>query len=197
MLQTPPAAAVRRQPSPLILAGSSAEDGDISLATTLPSPPLGTSNSRPGSSNGSVFLERPSQLRRSSSHHSPSSGSSSPGLGIGGGPLGQAGSHARKRKSTLTRVNEMPTTLLPVDFLARLKEWIETVVIVNFDLDRGPGERSQPSMSTQSMLRLTETLADYLRRFRQLLPTNGVFPARTACDRFCRPFERYTTLRPT
>ena len=141
MLRTPLARRSQHQPSPLILAGS-ADDGDLSLATTLPSPPIG------GTSGGSPVFERPSQLRRSSSHYSPSSGIISPGGGLGivghagpsiNGGAGPAAGASRKRKSTLTRVNDLPTTLLPVDYLARLNDWIETVVIVNFDLDRGPG----------------------------------------------------------
>ena len=100
----------------LIVTGTE-DDGDISLASTLHAPPLDDEQLQ-------WQQQRPSQLRRASSQ---------------GAQAGRGGSGHRKRNSTLMRVNDLPTAVLPSELLNRMKEWIETIVIVNFDLDRGPG----------------------------------------------------------
>ena len=105
---------LRRSAAPKILdLNLTKDDGDISLASTLPSPKT---------------AERPElgHLRRSSSQNNA---------------LPHQASH-RKRKSTLTRANDLPTAILPPEFIQRLGEWIECVTIVNFDLDVGPGREA-------------------------------------------------------
>jgi hypothetical protein len=47
--------------------------------------------------------------------------------------------NTRKRSQTLRRANELPTAVLSPELHARTRAVIETIAIVNFDLDAGPG----------------------------------------------------------
>lgn len=131
--------------------GPDDDGGDLSLASTsalrLDSPPLADSTERrPSVGVGIAFPShlRPGTLRRSSSHNagSSSSASASPSAGVDGSP--------RARRGTLTRSNDLPTSVLAPELLANLRDWIETVAVVNFDLDRGPGARPPGPAHTES-----------------------------------------------
>ena len=117
--------------------GPDDDGGDLSLASTsalrLDSPPLADSTERrPSVGVGIAFPShlRPGTLRRSSSHN--------------------AGSSSSARRGTLTRSNDLPTSVLAPELLANLRDWIETVAVVNFDLDRGPGARPPGPAHTES-----------------------------------------------
>lgn len=94
----------------LSAAAAADDDGDLSLASRALHSPT--------SSSSATFL------RRSSSY-----GHGSPHL------------HAtRKRRQTLTRANDLPTAVLPPDLLARTRAIVDSICVINFDLDVGPGE---------------------------------------------------------
>lgn len=96
----------------------SPDDGDLSLAS-------GALHSPTQSSMGTF-------LRRSSSY-----GHASPHL--------QA---TRKRRQTLTRANDLPTAVLAPELLERVRAIIDSICVVNFDLDTGPSfDNCYPSAS--------------------------------------------------
>lgn len=68
----------------------------------------------------------PGVLRRSSSHGHAS-------------PAANGHHHLRKRIHTLTRANPLPTSVLPQELLERLRQVIDSICVVNFDIDIGPG----------------------------------------------------------
>lgn len=109
------------------------DEGDLSLATRALHSPTQSSfstfsnNTTPGRS----------LLRRSSSY-----GHGSPITHI----------HTRKRKQTLTRANDLPTAILPPELLERTKQVLDSICIINFDLDTGPGVSAEAGCSYKSQV---------------------------------------------
>lgn len=96
-------------PDALTLSGDIDDEGDLSLASRALHSPTQSSSSH--------------FLRRSSSY-----GHGSPNLHA-----------ARKRKQTLTRANDLPTAVLPPELLERTRAVLDSICVINFDLDSGPG----------------------------------------------------------
>lgn len=106
----------------------------------------------PAGSSSSSSLRPPYMLKRSSSqgHVHAHAGAIS---GINGGnntpttsttpapaPAPPAIRYSHRRKQTLTRENELPTAVLPTEVLDKIHAVIDSICIVRFDLDSGPGK---------------------------------------------------------
>lgn len=102
------------------------DEGDLSLATRALHSPTQSSFSTFNSNGGHNLAPGNSLLRRSSSY---------------GGGSPSTHNHTRKRKQTLTRAHDLPTAVLPQELLERTKQVIDSICIINFDLDSGPGEQ--------------------------------------------------------
>ncbi|KAK9894899.1 DUF1630-domain-containing protein [Cystobasidium minutum MCA 4210] len=99
------------------------DEGDLSLATRALHSPTQSSFSTFNSNGGHNLAPGNSLLRRSSSY---------------GGGSPSTHNHTRKRKQTLTRAHDLPTAVLPQELLERTKQVIDSICIINFDLDSGP-----------------------------------------------------------